>query len=174
MQRQSPPPVGRLMSSQFTPRTSSFLCHCWTWCYTIWNIYLICLGHLPDCPIPASCIPAIYALVKGSETQKAQCSVNAVEQKLQYYSVFETVMVKNLNHSTVWAAVKKTLRPGTSGLCPFEFWKFSEIVLPLWVGDASACPLPLSFHFSCMSLELRLLQPVIVASCPFTDYLGKE
>lgn len=169
-----PPPVGRMMSSPFPPKPPCFLCHCWSWCYTMWNMYLISLGHLPDCPILASCTPQICALVKGSETQKPQCCVNALEQS---YNI--TLLL-----SLLWSKIKTTalyelLWRKLLGLVHQVFVYLSSENLQRWCflsGQVTPVPVHshwdsifLVHHWNCLRCNPRLLLHVL-----FTDCLGKE
>ena len=98
----------------------------------------------------------------GRVRTRPQCCTNAVEQKLQHYCVISTGLVKNLNSSTVWAAMKKMIlaRPH-----PLEFWKSPVMVVPFWAGGARAYLLPLcnspflicDWSFLCCNMWLLLL-----------------
>lgn len=75
------------------------------------NIHLDRLGHLSQlCPLHKSCSPSAYLLQSQNKKQRRpwHCA-NPTRQQLEYWWVINIVLVINLKHSPIWAAVKRTL-----------------------------------------------------------------
>lgn len=62
---------------------------------------LVHSGHLsPPHSLPASCPPSAYSLWSQNKKQTAQ-------QQLKHCCVINAILVTNLKHSSLWAAIKK-------------------------------------------------------------------
>lgn len=79
----------------------------WTQHHMVWNVPLVRWNQLSWlCPIPRSCpLASLFALGWGEGKERKQvckhCSAAA-----KGWCVINTVLTTNVNHSTIWAAVK--------------------------------------------------------------------
>lgn len=87
------------------PKPPSFPFSHQAWYYTVWNITLVSLSSLPSC-VPSEHIVCPHesihcgGRVRNREDPDANTSAKAKPGSVS------TVLVKNLKHSTIWAAMK--------------------------------------------------------------------
>jgi len=104
-----------------------------------WTIPLDDLRQLSP---PASRPPSAYSLWGQGEKQRwPSCCTNTLQQQLKHWCVIGIVLVTNLKHSTIWAAMKKVnsipARPSAIYSASNQLqWSYSFCVLS---GFSAAC-----------------------------------
>lgn len=94
----------------------------WAQGFIAWSISFINSGQLSWLPFFPVCAHLQLPVVAEWEKHKFWCHASTAQQQLKCWCVRRTFLVTNSKHSTIWAAVKKTIstpdRPSTLG-----YWK---------------------------------------------------